>query len=259
MSTPKPPSPESLMAKKSPKGTRRRRKSSGSGFSFAGVRSKIQGLIGSGPVSQVMTAMVPVAEVTGTGFVASALSGYREAQGKDLKVGPVDLRVAAGLGFIGSALYGRKQGFCAHRLNIGTGFLGSYLHEVGFETGSKFGTPDATQGIISGDLDQAGLFGIALTKKAKERKAERKLARLQKREDRIESKIEKVKSKLGDKAPVAAAPSPAAVRVATPGRVVTVPRGIRVFGPRGRVLPSFAARYPVKAQRIQAGWRIVAV
>lgn len=258
MPTPKPPSPEALMAKTSKKqGARRRRKSSG--FSFAGVRSKIQGLVGSGPVGQVMTAMVPVAEVTGTGFVASALSGYREAQGKDLKIGPVDLRAVAGLGFIGSALYGRKTGFCPHRLNIGTGFLGSYLHEIAFETGSKFGTPDATQGIISGDLDQAGLFGIALTKKAKEKKAERRLARLQKREDKIESKIEKVKSKLGDKAPVAAAPAPAAMRVAPAGRVVTVPRGIRIFGPRGRVLPSFAARYPVKAQRIQAGWRVVPV
>lgn len=250
---PKPPSPATVMQvsgtkkKKAKSGAKRKSTAAVGGAMFSGVRSKIAGLLGP-TAGHVAQAMVPVAEVTGTGFVASALSGYREAQGKDLKIGPVDGRVVAGLGFIGSALYGRKTGYCPHRLNIGTGFLGSFLHEVGFETGSKFGTPDATEGIISGDLDQAGLFGIALTKKAKEKKAARKLARLEKREDKIEAKIEKQKSKL------------APVRRAGPARrIVTVPRGVQVYGPRGNVLPNFAARFPVKASRLRAGWTLARV
>ncbi len=250
---PKPPSANTVAGKPSKrtrqKGSSNRKATAGAGY-FSGVRAKINGLIGSGPMAHVLATTVPVAEVVGTGFVASALSGYREAQGKDLKIGPVDARVLAGLGFMGLAVRGRDSGFNPHLLNIGTGFLSSFSHEAAFEVGSSYGQP-AVEGLISGDLDQAGLFGIALTKKAKEKKAERKLARLEKREDRIENKIEAQKAKLGQTAaPVAARP------LGRPGTVI-VPRGVQVKGPRGNILRSFSARFPQKAAKIRSGMPFV--
>lgn len=269
----KPPSPNTVSGKPTKRRKNSKRKSSaaaatGSGY-LSGIRSRIQSLVGAGVIAHTLTTAVPVAEVAGVGGLASALSGYRESQGKDLKIGPFDVRALGGLGFMAGAMYGRSSGFNPHLLNIGTGLISSMVHEAAFEQGSKFGTPAiaGVDGILSGDLDEAGLFG-----RDPEKRLERKLARLKKKADKKgvdwkdvtevdkSKRAEKIMSKLGpDKAaaPPALVPIPAAARRAR--SVVTVPRGTQVFGPRGNVLPSFAARFPTKAARIRAGWQIARV
>jgi len=226
----------------------------GGGVSISGIRSRITSLLGTGRLAQAAEAGLFAGEVIATGGAASALSGYREAQGKSLKLGPVDTRVLAGLGFYGGALWNPKK-INVHLLNVGTGFLSSFTHEAAFETGARYGKPAVdssavvaesgpTEGLVIGNV-RSGFLGLG---------KEAKLRRLEKRESKIETKIEKVKEKLQAKGKLPAAAAPAAHGGGH--RVVTVPRGVNIRGPRGHILPSFRQRYPVKAQRIEAGWAV---
>lgn len=247
--TPKAPSVSQVAGSKTRRKSGSRKRASGGGTSLQ-LKSRIARALGLSPTSrlgQAVETAVYVTEVAGTGAVASALSGYREAQGKALKLGPVDLRVASGLGFLTHALWNTSK-VNPDTLAIGTGLIGSWSHERAFEAGFNRGKPEASAPTTSGAGDNIVLGNV-------EDEDEtggplRRLKRLKKREDRIEAKIDKIKGRLQRKGKLTdyGAPGKPGLPQST-SSVVYVKRGARLDR-------DWAIRHPAKARAIRQGARI---
>ena len=166
----------------------------------AGLRGKLMGYAASPKTKQVTTAIIPAAEMIGAASVASALAAYRKAQGKDLKLGPVDLRIVAGLGLHVLGLW--KPATNTHLVNLGTGLLGSFLIDKARDYGdamvAKAGASATTEtktaetpvtesgkGVVVGEIDESGAVKWPWSKAGKKQRQEKRIAHLDEKEARI--------------------------------------------------------------------------
>ena len=80
--------------------------------------------------------LLHTAETQGTLFLASMAEGHQLARGKSLKLGPVDLRLLAGLPLMAWGMTECLRGKGgAHQLAIGNGFVGSAVASLGLQAG----------------------------------------------------------------------------------------------------------------------------
>jgi len=109
----------------------------------AGLWASIKRMTSSGKAGQVSKAAMASGEVIVPMLLASGLEGFRETQGKSMKIGTgkfaVDYRTVLGLGALAAGLW--KPTTNPHLVAVGTGILASTLHGTAYDFGSKWARP----------------------------------------------------------------------------------------------------------------------